>query len=102
MVAVSKARKQTPGGSYRYKRLLDLTVLLVGHVALLPLWLLLWAAIPLAIIIDSGWPVFYRQERLTRGGRPFAILKFRTMVRNAEQISGPVWAAERDPRVTRA
>jgi lipopolysaccharide/colanic/teichoic acid biosynthesis glycosyltransferase len=80
----------------------------------------LLALIALAVMIDSpGGPILYRQERVgvdrrrktvspveerrkTRGyGRLFLIWKFRTMVPNAEAVSGPVWAAERDPRITR-
>lgn len=47
---------------------------------------------------DRG-PVFYKQERLTRDGRRFMIYKFRTMVVDAEKMSGPVLASEKDPRV---
>ena len=54
----------------------------------------------LAIVLDDGLPIFYRQTRVTLGGREFQILKLRTMRRNAE-TSGAVWAADRDPRITR-
>lgn len=47
---------------------------------------------------DRG-PVFYTQERLTKGGRTFRIYKFRTMIVDAEKKSGPVKAGERDPRI---
>jgi sugar transferase (PEP-CTERM system associated) len=57
----------------------------------------------LAILIklDSAGPIFYRQERVGEEGRPFMLLKFRSMKENAEALSGPVWAEEHDPRVTR-
>lgn len=48
---------------------------------------------------DPG-DLFYRQVRVGQGGKPFKILKFRTMIMNAEQFSGAVWADEDDPRIT--
>jgi len=50
--------------------------------------------------VTSPGPLFYRQERVGQGGRIFNILKFRTMVPDAEKITGAVWADERDPRIT--
>jgi lipopolysaccharide/colanic/teichoic acid biosynthesis glycosyltransferase len=47
-----------------------------------------------------GTPVLFGQERLGRDMKPFRVLKFRTMVRNAEAESGPVLAEEEDPRIT--
>ena len=47
---------------------------------------------------DHG-PVFYKQERLTKDGKRFMIYKFRTMVVDAEKLSGPVLASEKDPRI---
>jgi sugar transferase (PEP-CTERM system associated) len=54
-----------------------------------------------AIVLDSGRPVLYRQRRLGRNGREFDMLKFRSMVQHAEKKSGPTWAGQNDPRVTR-
>ena len=56
-----------------------------------------------AILIkrDSPGPVFFRQERVGRGFRPFLIWKFRTMVKDAPQRGGPITFAQ-DPRVTRS
>ncbi|MDP3385835.1 MAG: sugar transferase [Eubacteriales bacterium] len=48
---------------------------------------------------DKG-PVFYRQERITKGGRAFGLIKFRTMVVDAEKHSGPVLATDKDDRIT--
>ena len=84
-----------------YKRPLDLAILLVVHLLTLPLWLLLWIVIPMLIVLDDGLPIFYRQRRIGRGSRLFHALKFRTMVRDADQL-GPAWTASGDPRLTRA
>ncbi len=54
----------------------------------------------LAIIAESGFPIFYRQDRVGRGGRTFRIFKLRTMRQDAEQ-DGPQFASEDDPRITR-
>ena len=84
-----------------YKRAYDLTVILAAGLLLLPVWVLLWLAIPVTIRLCHGGPVFYTQTRLGRHGRPFRIIKFRTMVPDAERGLGPVWAVPGDPRVTR-
>src|SRR2546428_13007325 len=68
-----------------YKRTLDLSVVIGAHPLLLPVFLLFWIGIPLAIWLDDRGPVFYRQPRLGRGGKAFTIIKFRTMVVDAEQ-----------------
>ncbi|MBV8774973.1 MAG: exopolysaccharide biosynthesis polyprenyl glycosylphosphotransferase [Deltaproteobacteria bacterium] len=59
------------------------------------------AIFALAVKLDSRGPVFYRQERVGLGGRRFMLMKFRSMVRDAEPDGQPVWAAERDIRITR-
>lgn len=56
--------------------------------------------IALAIYLDSPGPILYRQERLGRHGQPYQMLKFRSMIHNAEQGQA-VWAREGDPRITR-
>jgi Undecaprenyl-phosphate glucose phosphotransferase len=61
----------------------------------------LMALIALAIRVTSPGPVFYRQERMGLDGERFEMLKFRTMVQDAERLTGPVWASDNDPRVTR-
>lgn len=84
-----------------YKRSFDLTVLVLAHILLLPLWLLLWTAVPLAIWLEDRGPIFFTQLRVGKGGRVFRMYKFRSMVREAEALTGPVWSCENDPRVTR-
>lgn len=83
-----------------YKRGYDLSVLLLAHLLLLPLWVLLWITIPLLVWLGDRGPVFYRQERAGKDGKIFTILKFRTMVPGADR-RGPAWTTESDPRVTR-
>jgi lipopolysaccharide/colanic/teichoic acid biosynthesis glycosyltransferase len=60
----------------------------------------LFGLIALAIIVESGRPVFFSQVRVGKGRRPFRILKFRTMVADAERV-GPKVSGHRDPRITR-
>jgi lipopolysaccharide/colanic/teichoic acid biosynthesis glycosyltransferase len=61
----------------------------------------IWGALALAIKLEDGGPIFFRQERVGLDGRVFAALKFRSMIPDAESRTGPVQAAENDPRVTR-
>jgi lipopolysaccharide/colanic/teichoic acid biosynthesis glycosyltransferase len=61
----------------------------------------LLAFLAVLIKLDSQGPVFYWQERVGRGGRIYRLHKLRTMRNDAEKLSGPVWAASRDPRITR-
>jgi exopolysaccharide biosynthesis polyprenyl glycosylphosphotransferase len=58
------------------------------------------AAIAIAVKLSSPGPVFYRQRRVGFDGRPFDLIKFRTMRVDAEKDSGPVWATQDDPRRT--
>lgn len=72
--------------------------------AALALLLILSPVILLAAVVvklTSRGPAFYRQTRLGKGGRRFQVIKLRTMVHNAEALTGPVWAKKQDPRVTR-
>ena len=78
------------------KRVLDLLLGIFGSVLASPLMLL----IGLGIKLTSSDPVLYRQERTGLDGRKFQMVKFRTMVEDAEKITGPVWANRDDPRVT--
>jgi len=78
------------------KRAFDIVASAVGLIVLAPFLLAIAALIKLA----SPGPVFYRGERIGRGGKPFRIFKFRTMVQDAERI-GPVSATASDSRITR-
>ncbi len=88
------------GGSPSYrmlKRGFDTAVSLAFLVFMLPLLL----ATAIAIRLDSSGPIFYRQERIGSGGQRFMLLKFRSMVADAEADGVPKWADPDDPRVTR-
>ncbi len=78
------------------KRLLDLVLSAMALLALSPLLL----ATALAIALESGWPVMFRQTRLGLHGREFGMYKFRSMVKNAASI-GPYFTTDNDPRITR-
>ena len=83
-----------------YKRPFDLAILVAAHILLLPLWVVLWTAIPLMIWVADHGPVFYTQQRSGKNGKVFTVRKFRTMIPNADQC-GPAWTMEDDPRVTK-
>lgn len=78
------------------KRLIGFSFSLVGLILLFPLVIIL----SILIKMDSRGPVFYRQERTGRNGKVFKLIKFRSMVDNAE-TNGPVWAEKNDSRNTR-
>jgi lipopolysaccharide/colanic/teichoic acid biosynthesis glycosyltransferase len=87
----------------RYKRAYDLTALAIAHLfpPLPLLWVVLWTLIPIMIWVEDRGPIFYGQKRMGKGGKTFTVLKFRTMVPDAERMTGPVLSVENDPRVTR-
>jgi len=78
------------------KRGLDLAVGALAVIVFTPLMVL----VAVAIKCSSRGPILYRQERMGLDGRRFMMLKFRSMVVDAEQFTGPVWASEDDSRVT--
>ncbi len=78
------------------KRAVDFVAALVGLI-FSPLLI----AVSIAIALTSGRPIFYVQERVGQGGRIFRILKFRSMLNDAEGQTGPIWASDHDTRCTR-
>ena len=78
------------------KRLFDFIFSLLGLMTLLP-FLFLFAFL---LILFSGTPVFFKQERIGRFGTPFLLYKFRTMVRDADQKEGGSITVRNDPRIT--
>jgi exopolysaccharide biosynthesis polyprenyl glycosylphosphotransferase len=94
-------------GARMAKRTMDLTLALSAILLTFPAWL----AMAIAIKLDSPGPVFFLQERTGRGGRPFRVVKFRTMsadaweqrvtVSDSNEVDGPLFKMRKDPRVTR-
>ena len=78
------------------KRIFDIVLSVAGIFLLSPIL----GLIAILIKITSAGPILYKQERTGMDGRAFNILKFRSMVTDAEENSGPVWARKNDPRVT--
>jgi sugar transferase (PEP-CTERM system associated) len=79
------------------KRSVDVAVSLVLLAVTLPIM----AVVAIAIALESGFPILYRQERVGRGGKTLVIWKFRSMRQDAEADGEPRWAQPGDPRVTR-
>jgi exopolysaccharide biosynthesis polyprenyl glycosylphosphotransferase len=89
------------------KRVFDIVVALVGLVVTFPLFLVAGVA----TLLDSGFPIFFSHTRAGEHGRPFQMLKFRTMVRDAEarlqdlvpfdELADPMFKLRVDPRITR-
>jgi undecaprenyl-phosphate glucose phosphotransferase len=80
-----------------FKRLVDATVSALALLVLSPLF----AMVAIAILVTTGRPIFYTQERIGQGGRRFRIIKFRSMRRDAENATGPIWASDHDSRCTK-
>jgi exopolysaccharide biosynthesis polyprenyl glycosylphosphotransferase len=79
------------------KRALDIVLSIIALILTSPVMLIM------AVLIkkQDGGNIFYKQERVTEDEKTFDVLKFRTMVMNAEKLSGPVLAGEDDPRITK-
>jgi len=79
------------------KRLMDIVLCSVAMIVAAPVM----AVVAIAIKLEDGGPVFFRQKRMTRNGREFDILKFRSMIVDAEKYAGAVLATDNDPRITK-
>ncbi len=82
--------------SHRIKRILDILLVLL----IAPIALVLVAISGLIILLESGFPIFYSQERVGLNGKAFSIRKLRTMVKDAEK-AGAQWAQKKDARITK-
>lgn len=80
-----------------FKRLMDVAGGLIGSL----IFLVVYPFVALAVVLESGFPVLYSQERLGKGGRLFRIYKFRSMKQNAEEDGEAKLASVNDPRVTK-
>ncbi|MCD6578600.1 exopolysaccharide biosynthesis polyprenyl glycosylphosphotransferase [bacterium] len=85
------------GFSLLLQRFFDIIISLIALVLFLPFGII----IVILIGIDSQGPVFFKQIRLGKFGKPFKLIKFRSMVKNAEEVKGPQWTDKDDPRITK-
>lgn len=83
-------------GQQLIKRVIDVCISIVSLILLIPLYLVL----ALLVKFSSEGPIFFRQERIGKNGKPFYIIKYRTMYVNAED-AGPQLSSEKDPRITK-
>ncbi|MDO8601249.1 MAG: sugar transferase [bacterium] len=81
----------------KLKRTLDIILAAMVIAATLPFWIL----IAIFIKLEDRGPVIYTQERVGKDGKPFPLLKFRSMEPEAEKKTGPLWAEEKDRRATK-
>lgn len=79
------------------KRSMDILLCSIAMIVAAPVM----AVVAIAIKLEDGGPVFYKQKRMTRNGREFEILKFRSMIVDAEKYAGAVLATDNDPRITK-
>jgi len=79
------------------KRTMDIVLCSIALIIASPVML----GVAIAIKLEDKGPVFFKQDRLTRGGREFSILKFRSMIVDAEKYAGAVLATGDDPRITK-
>jgi exopolysaccharide biosynthesis polyprenyl glycosylphosphotransferase len=86
-----------PEWEKKLKRISDVIISLFILALTLPLNIL----VSIAIKLDSKGPVLFKQERIGMNGKDFKIYKFRSMYKDAEKNTGPVWSTKDDPRVTR-
>jgi exopolysaccharide biosynthesis polyprenyl glycosylphosphotransferase len=93
----AQKEKFFPGPTENLKRSSDILFALI----FLPLALPLLLISALAVKLNSRGPIFFIQERLGLDEVPFQLYKFRTMVNNAEALTGPKWSTADDPRITR-
>ncbi len=93
---VNISRSSMSDSGKNIKRAMDIIISLVALVALLPVF----AIVALIIKRTSPGPIFYLQERIGLHNKPFQIIKFRSMVQNAEQAGKPQLSSDDDPRIT--
>ncbi|HNX90337.1 MAG TPA: undecaprenyl-phosphate glucose phosphotransferase [Candidatus Omnitrophota bacterium] len=91
--------KETPLAE-EYNRFIKRTVDIVVSVGFICFFMPVFIVLAFLIKISSPGPVFYMQKRVGEDGKRFTMIKFRTMINNAEKGTGPVWTKENDPRRT--
>jgi exopolysaccharide biosynthesis polyprenyl glycosylphosphotransferase len=86
-----------PEWEKKLKRLMDIVLSFILILVSLPVTFVTAVAIKL----ESKGPIFYKQERSGLNGKAFKIYKFRSMVTDAEKLTGPIWSMKDDPRITK-
>lgn len=88
---------------YKLKRSLDLSMIAGGFLfpLLWPFWFVVILVVPILIWIEDRGPIFYSQERIGKNKKIFKVMKFRTMIPDAENMTGAVWSTKEDPRITK-
>ncbi len=89
-------RDDPPGWYFVAKRIMDIA----GALLLMALTFPLWILSAILIKLTSPGPVFFRQKRIGKDGKPFTVWKFRTMIKDAEKLTGPTLANKDDERIT--
>lgn len=97
-------------GYATYKRIVDIVVALILLIVFFPVWLI----VPFLVWLDSGSPIFFVHKRIGKDGKPFDLIKFRSMVRDAddylhsgkdqkllEEFKKGDWKLKNDPRITK-
>ncbi|MBI4527086.1 MAG: sugar transferase [Deltaproteobacteria bacterium] len=95
--AISYDTASAGGSEYPFKRSFDFVLATLALIVSVPLW----AIFALAIKLEDGGPVLFRQKRWGKDKKPIQVYKFRTMVADADKKFGGVQASEDDPRITR-
>ena len=84
------------------KRSIDLSFLIIGFTLLMPILLIVILVVVIFLFFEDGYPIFYTQDRYAKNKKKFKLFKFRSMIKNAEQQTGAIWASkEDDPRLTK-
>jgi len=84
------------------KRTIDLSFILIGFILLMPILFIVVIFVLLFLLFEDGPPFFYTQDRLGENKKIFKLFKFRSMIKEAEQTTGAVWAVKNsDPRLTK-
>ncbi|MBM31880.1 MAG: sugar transferase [Chloroflexi bacterium] len=98
-----KVGKILNSNRYKLKRVLDISMIIGGLIfpLLWPFWIIVIFIVPLLIWFEDKGPIFYSQERIGKNKKNFKVFKFRTMVPDAEKMTGPVWSSKDDPRITK-
>lgn len=98
---VNSVRSGVNNRDLRYYQVTKRAIDILGAGSILLVASPVMGIVALTVRLTSPGPVIFKQRRLTYGGKEFTMFKFRTMRSDAERVTGPVWAAANDPRITK-